>query len=167
MDQSSSNPFVKIIPLQCAGQQHAQCGFLQARKPIQMFIFTTMSQQMSRLQSKPDLETGLDQNSHEILFIFIFRRLDHGGLELAGRFGFLHHCICVAAMWFPRLLHSWVSSIQTSTVKCKLKLLHQTNTFCPEKPFFFVMLQGEAIQNVVVEVYDPKGYDKGAKPFTS
>lgn len=29
------------------------------------------------------------------------------------------------------------------------------------------MLQGEAIQNVVVEVYDPKGYDKGAKPFTS
>lgn len=29
------------------------------------------------------------------------------------------------------------------------------------------MLRGEAIHNIVVEVYDPKGYDKGAKPFLS
>lgn len=28
------------------------------------------------------------------------------------------------------------------------------------------MLRGEAIHNIVVEVCDPKGYDKGAKPFT-
>ncbi|RMC16208.1 hypothetical protein DUI87_08422 [Hirundo rustica rustica] len=31
----------------------------------------------------------------------------------------------------------------------------------------FDHIRGEAIHNIVVEVYDPKGYDKGAKPFTS
>lgn len=58
MDKSSSNPLVKTIALQRAGQQHAQRGFLHARKSTQMLIFTTMSQQMSHLQSKLDLETG-------------------------------------------------------------------------------------------------------------
>lgn len=97
LDKGSSNPFVKTIPLQCAGQQHAQCGFLHARKPIQMLIFTTMSQQMSHLHSKPDLETGVRP---EFTRDFVYFHFSQAGPRRVGVgwqvcfFTPLHLCSC-------------------------------------------------------------------------
>lgn len=75
MDKSSRNPLVKTTPLQCSGQQHTQCGFCMLEDQSRL-IFTTMSQQMSHLQSKPDLETEVGL---EFTWDFVYLHFSEAG----------------------------------------------------------------------------------------